>query len=81
MTSVVADFDAVDEINAAGPARRGRRAYAGLAVMKHGSVAGGDCDGSSIPRRAIEAAILVLESMIECTVARVLVKRGRSYYS
>ena len=31
MTSVVADFDAVDEINAEGPARKGKQADAGLA--------------------------------------------------
>lgn len=42
VTSVVADFDAVDEINADGPARKGKRADAGLAVKKHGSVAGGN---------------------------------------
>lgn len=42
VTSVAADFDAVDEMNADGPARKGRMAAAGLAVKKHGSVAGGN---------------------------------------
>lgn len=43
MTSVVADFDAVDEINADGPARKGRKADAGLAVgKKNRSVACGN---------------------------------------
>ena len=32
VTSVVADFDAVDEINAEGPARKGKQADAGLAI-------------------------------------------------
>ena len=32
VTSVVADFDAVDEINADGPARKGRRADDGFAI-------------------------------------------------
>ena len=36
MTSVVADFDAVDEMNAEGPARRGKQADAGLAVKRYG---------------------------------------------
>lgn len=31
VTSVVADFDAVEEMNADGPARNGKRAEAGLA--------------------------------------------------
>ena len=35
VTSVVADFDAVEEMNADGPARNGRRVEAGLAVEKH----------------------------------------------
>ena len=35
VTSVVADFDAVDEINAEGPARKGKQADAGLAVKKY----------------------------------------------
>lgn len=47
VTSVVADFDAVDDINANGPARKGRRAVAGLAIKKHRSVAGGNCKGLS----------------------------------
>ena len=34
VTSVVADFDAVDEINADGPARKGKQADADLAVKK-----------------------------------------------
>ena len=42
VTSVVADFDAVDEMNADGPARKGKRADAGLAVKKHWSAAGGN---------------------------------------
>ena len=37
VTSVVADFDAVEEMNADGPARKGRRVDAGLAVEKHRS--------------------------------------------
>lgn len=45
VTSVVADFDAVDEMNADGPARKGKKADAGLAVKKHGSVAGGNHEG------------------------------------
>ena len=35
VTSVVADFDAVEEMNADGPARNARRVEAGLAVEKH----------------------------------------------
>lgn len=34
VTSAVADFDAVDEINAEGPARKGKQADAGFAVQK-----------------------------------------------
>ena len=45
MTSVVADFDAVDEIVADGAARRGRKTDAGLAVKKHRSVARGNHEG------------------------------------
>ena len=37
VTSVVADFDAVEEMNADEPARKGRSADAGLAVDKHKS--------------------------------------------
>lgn len=32
VTSVVADFDAVDEMNAEGPARKGKQADTGLAI-------------------------------------------------
>lgn len=35
MTSVVADFDAVEEMNAEGPARVGKQANAGLAEKKY----------------------------------------------
>lgn len=45
VTSVVADFDVVDDIDANGPARKGRRADAGLAMKKHRSVAGGNRKG------------------------------------
>ncbi len=45
VTSVVADFDAVDEINADGPARKGRRADDGFAIKKHELVAGGNLEG------------------------------------
>lgn len=41
VTSVVADFDAVDDIDANGPERKGRMADAGLAV-NHRSVEGGN---------------------------------------
>ena len=34
--SVVADFDAVEEMNADGPARKGKQAEAGLAVKIDG---------------------------------------------
>lgn len=44
VTSVVVNFDAVDEMNADGPARKVKRADAGLAVKKYGSVAGGNCE-------------------------------------
>ena len=36
VTSVVAGFDAVEEMNADGPARRGKQTNAGLAVEKYG---------------------------------------------
>lgn len=67
MTSVVADFDAVDEMNADGPTRKGSRADAGLAVKKNGSVACGNRGmlEEITPRKAIEAANLVFESMIK----------------
>lgn len=42
VTSVVVDFDAVEDMNASGPARKGRKADAGLAIKKHRSVAGGN---------------------------------------
>ena len=42
VTSVVADFDAVDDIDANGPARKGRKADAGLAIKKLRSVADGN---------------------------------------
>lgn len=65
VTSVVADFDDVDEMNAEGPARKGRRAVVGLAAgksvnclwQKLGIVGG-------IPRRAKEAADLVVDSIV-----------------
>ena len=38
VTSVVADFDAVDERNAEGPARKGRIADAGLAIESVGQL-------------------------------------------
>lgn len=44
VTSVVADFDAVDDRNADERARKGRKAEAGLAV-ENGSVTGGNHDG------------------------------------
>lgn len=47
VTSVVADFDAVDDIDANEPARKGRKEDAGLAIKKHMSVAGGNCQGLS----------------------------------
>ena len=42
VTSVLAEFDAVEEMNADGPARKGEKADAGLTVKKYGSVAGGN---------------------------------------
>lgn len=57
VTSVVADFDAVDEMNADGPARKGKKADAGLA------------------RRAIAAANLVFESMMEVSNGRRALER------
>lgn len=45
VTSVLVDFDAVDEMNADGLARRERKADAGLTVKKQGSVAGGNDEG------------------------------------
>ena len=60
MTSVVADFDAVDEMNADGPARKGRKVDAGLAVKKHGLIEGGNYEGgeyTSQSRRGCQSGI------------------------
>ena len=61
----VADFADVDEMNADGPARKGRRAAVGLAARITKSVASGKTRGSGkhVPRSAEEAADLVVESM------------------
>ena len=61
----MADFADVDEMNADGPARKGRRAAVGLAVRITKSVASGNTRGSGkhVPRSAKEAADLVVESM------------------
>ena len=80
MTSVVADFDAVDEMNAEGPARMGKQADAGLAVKKYGVSCRWQLQKpvESIPRRTIEATDLVLESIVNMDMGDVpLEKRCR----
>ena len=66
VTCVVADFDDVEEMNADGPARKGRSAVVCLAVTIIWSVCGGKprLGYGNVPRRANEAADLVDESIV-----------------
>ena len=64
--SVLADFDAVDEMNADGDARKGKQVDTGLAIGNSWISRGWQSlkFAGNIPRRAIEVANLVLESMM-----------------
>ena len=81
MTSAVADFDAVDEMNAEGPARRGKQADAGLAVKKYRVSCRWQLQKpvESIPRRAIKATDLVLESIVNMDMGDVPLERRLRY--
>ena len=81
MTSVVADFDAVDEMNAEGPARMGKQADAGLAVKNDWVSCGWQLQkpAESIPRRAIEASDLVLESIVNMDMGDLPLERRCRY--
>ena len=81
MTSVAADFDAVDEMNAEGPARIGKQADADLAVKEYGVSCRWQLQKAveSIPRRAIEATDLVLESIVNMDMGDVRSERRCRY--
>ena len=66
VTSVEADFDAVDEIKADGAARKGKHADAGLAVENHRVSRRWQSKqlAESVPRRIKALANLVLENMM-----------------
>ena len=81
MTSVVADFDAVEEMNAEGPARMGKKADAGLAEKRYRVSCRWQSQkhAESIPRRTIEATDLVLESIVDMDRGDVPLKRRYRY--
>ena len=81
VTSVVADFDAVEEMNAEGPARLGKQADAGLAVKRYRVSCNWQLQKpvESIPRRAIEATDLVLESIVKVDMGDVPLERRCGY--
>ena len=74
---VVALSEELDDKKAALPARKGIRAVAGLAVYAVRSEATGHfCSTGDAPRRAIEAADLVVDNML-ATNKKEKVKTGR----
>ena len=63
----MADFEAVEEMNAEGPARKGSKAVTGLArgVIIQSVLVARRWTGRDKPRRANEATVLIDESIMD----------------